>query len=86
MRLSVRRVLLVFFEPWIYTVPVCVGLIFAWLLLRSTVSPRLADVGALVLLGPIAVALAIGGSVWMRADTRADFRSVIGRFTKRTKG
>ena len=85
-RLTVRRVLLVFFEPWIYTVPVCVGLIFAWLLLRSTISPRLADVGALVLLGPIAVALAIGGSVWMRADTRADFRSVIGRFTRRTKG
>ncbi len=82
-RLSVARALGVFFEPWVVAVPVGAALVGSWLLLRGVATPWMANALAIGILGPIAVIVSIAGCVWMRADTRADFRSIIARFMRR---
>ena len=82
-RLSVRSALSIFFAPWLVTVPIALALIGAWAMLRGSIAPLRADIITVTLLGPFAVALSVVGCVCIRADTRADFVSILGRFRPR---
>jgi PST family polysaccharide transporter len=85
-RVSAARALAVFLQPWLVTAPVAAALVAAWLGCRALMTQTVADLLAIALLGPVAVAAAIAGCVWMRADTRADFLSIIERFRRRGGG
>jgi len=84
-QLGIGRALSVFFEPWLVTLPIAVALVGVWWLLRSTAGPWIGDISALVVLGPLAVVASIAGCVWMRADTRADFQTILAKFIRRRK-
>lgn len=82
---SVRSVLSIFFTPWLAALPVNGALVLAWIGLQGACEAWIADLLALVLLGPIALVVSIGGTVLLRADTRADFQMILSRFWPRKK-
>ena len=84
-RLGAGRALAVFFEPWLVTVPVAAALVGSWWLLRTLAGQWPADIAAIAVLGPVAVVASIAGCVWMRADTRADFQTILAKFIRRRK-
>jgi PST family polysaccharide transporter len=82
-KLAFRTVLGVFFAPWLFAAPMAALTVLAWWLLRSTMEPWIADALTLGAIGPMAALIAIGGTVWMRQETRADFKSIVDRFRRR---
>ncbi|MEY3141544.1 MAG: hypothetical protein RLY21_37 [Planctomycetota bacterium] len=85
-KLGVGATLGTFFEPWIVAVPVAALLVVGWLGLRAALSSQAADIATVVALAPLAAVVGIVGCVLLRADTRADARSLVERFTRRRRG
>jgi hypothetical protein len=78
-RVSAARALAVFLQPWRVTAPVAAALVAAWLGCRALMTQTVADLLAIALLGPVAVAAAIdlaalsrslAGGLAVRPDVR----------------
>lgn len=82
-RLGLRTTLAIFSAPWLATAPIAAALVWIWWMLRCSISAGTADILAVVLLGPIAASLSIAVCISMRAETRADFLSILQRFLRR---
>jgi teichuronic acid exporter len=84
-QLGIGRTLSVFIEPWAVTLPAAAALVLLWSLLRASIGQWTADLAAIAVLGPLAVLVSIAGCVWLRADTRADCRTMLSKFIRRRK-